>query len=345
MKIKLPKDVHILKGGKEFSLIDENIGKILKNRSLAKLCKKIGLVLKIKSGLIIRSIKKDREKNFKKIYDVEVAFGDGFPFFYVSAGNSRKKIAWMHSDVLEKDYSARYYKQLKKILPEMNLCIAVSDKVSESYQKKYRVKRITVINNVINDQEIIEKAEINENVSFDNEQLNFISVGRLDYSKNYEMLFRVVKRLIDEGYDFKTYIVGDGAERENLNAMIKKYNMADSFILLGKKDNPYPYVKKSDLFLLSSRYEGLPTVIIEALILHVPCLSTEVGGIHEILNNSIGVISKNDEEKFYIELKKLLDDKEKIKRLKDNLKDYKYDNESIIESVEKILDDAGVINE
>ena len=47
MKIKLPKDVHILKGGKEFSLIDENIGKILKNRSLAKLCKKIGLVLKI----------------------------------------------------------------------------------------------------------------------------------------------------------------------------------------------------------------------------------------------------------------------------------------------------------
>ena len=345
MKIELPKDVHIIKGGKEFSLIDENVRKILKNRSLVKLCKKIDLVLRIKSGLIMRSIKKDREKNLKKTYDVEVAFGDGFPFFYVSAGDSRKRIAWMHSDVLVRDYSARYYKQLKKILPELDLCIAVSNKVSESYQKKYGVSRITVINNVIDDQKIIKKAEIKEDISFSNEQLNFISVGRLDYSKNYEMLFRVVKRLINDGYDFKTYIIGDGAERENLNAMIKKDNMADSFILLGRKDNPYPYVKKSDLFLLSSRYEGLPTVIIEALILHVPCLSTEVAGIHEILNSSIGVISENNEEKFYIELKKLLDDKEKIKRLKDNLKDYKYDNESIIESVEKILDDAGVINE
>lgn len=338
MVIEIPKEINILKGGSKFSFIDENIGKILKEKNIIKLLKKISLVLKIKTGLILKSIKKDRNNNLKKNYDVEIAFGDGFPFFYVNGGNSKKRIAWLHSDVSVKDYSARYYKQIKKILPKMDMCIAVSEKVAQSYKERYGVSKIAVVNNVIDDAEIIEKSNMQEAIPYDNKQLNFVSVGRLDYSKNYEMLFRVVKRLINEGYDFKTYIVGDGADRNKLESLIKDNNMQENFILLGRKDNPYPYVKNADLFLLSSRYEGLPTVIIEALILHIPCLSTEVAGIREIINSSIGVISDNDEYSYYLELKKILDDKGIITIFKNNLKNYKYNNLTIVESVERIFD-------
>ena len=107
--------------------------------------------------------------------------------------------------------------------------------------------------------------------------------------------------------------------------------------MLGRKDNPYPYVKNSDLFLLSSRYEGLPTVIIEALILHIPCISTEVAGIYEILNNSFGVITKNTENDFYLNLKHLLDNPQKIIEMKENLSNYKYNNDIIIDKIKNIL--------
>lgn len=337
MQIDLPSEISIIKGSKMFSLIDENINSLLKEKNIKKIIKKCLLVFQIKTGIIKNKIIKDRNKNVLRKYDVEIAFGDGFPYFYTAYGNSKKKISWHHSDVLVKDYSSRYYKKLKKALSMMDINIAVSDKVSKAYQIRYELKNIQVVPNIMDVDEILKKSNLNEYLPFDNNQLNFLSVGRLDYSKNYKMLLKVAKRLIDEGYNFKVYIVGDGEEREQLEKSIIDLNMKDNFILLGRKDNPYPYIKNSDMFLLSSRYEGLPTVIIESLILQVPCISTEVAGIKQILNNDYGIITQNNENDFYLGLKDILTNPEKIKIMKNNLSNYKYDNNKIINKIEKIL--------
>ena len=337
MQIKLPDEVNILKGSKIFSLIDENISTLLKEKNIKKLLGKCILVFQIKTGIIKNKIIKYRKKSTTKQYDIEVAFSDGFPYLYTAYGTSKKKISWMHSDVIVKDYSARYYKRIKKALSMMDINVAVSEKVAKAYQSRYKIKNIEVINNIMDTEEIIEKSNLIEPVPFDNNQLNFISVGRLDYSKNYEMLLNVTKRLIDDGYNFKVYIVGDGSEREKLEKSIAKFKIEKNFILLGRKDNPYPYIKNSDVFLLSSRYEGLPTVILEALILHVPCISTEVAGIYQILNKNYGIITKNNEQDFYLSLKNVLNNPEKIKIMRNNLLNYKYDNKSLINKIEKIL--------
>ncbi len=337
MQVKLPTNVTILKGSKKFSLIDENIGVLLKEKNIKKLLKKCLLVFQIKTGIIKNRIINDRNIHINKQYDIEVAFNDGFTYFYTAYGNSRKKIAWMHSDVLVKDYSSRYYKKIKNALSLMDINVAVSDKVAEAYQIRYGIKNIETILNVMDTDEIIEKSNLHENIPFDKKQLNFLSVGRLDYSKNYDMLLRVSKRLIDDGYNFKVYIVGDGDQRNQLEKSIIDLQMKEHFILLGRKDNPYPYIKNSDVFLLSSRYEGLPTVIVEALILHIPCISTEVSGIHQILSEAYGIITKNNENDFYYNLKNILNNPEKIKIMKNNLLNYKYDNDSIIKQIEKIL--------
>ena len=337
MLIDLPDNIKIKKGSKYFHILDQNLKSLLVNKDIKNIFRKCCFSFNIKTNIIKRKIKKDRLKNIKKQYDIEIAFGDGFPYIYTSYGNSIKKIAWMHSDVAVRDYSARYYKNIKNALSKMDLCIAVSDKVATSYKNRYNIATVEVIPNIIDDYEIIKKSKLAPEVSFDKNQLNFISVGRLDYSKNYLMLLNVAKHLIDDGYKFKVYIVGDGEENVTLQKAIINLKMEKHFILLGRKDNPYPYVKNSDLFLLSARYEGLPTVIIEALILHIPCISTEVAGIYEILNNSFGVITKNTENDFYLNLKHLLDNPQKIIEMKENLSNYKYNNNIIIDKIKNIL--------
>lgn len=338
MNIEIPENVNILSGSKCLASVDENISKLIKEMNIFKIIKKVLFSFEIKSGLIKNKINKDRKINLSEKYDVEIAFGDGFPYFYVAYGNSDKKIAWMHSDVLVKDYSARYYKRMKKVLSKMTFGVAVSDKVGESYKKKYDVQNVEIINNIIDDEEILEKSKIDVEIPWDDKKMNFLSVGRLDYSKNYDMLLRVSKRLIDDGFNFRVFIIGDGEEKETLEEMISKLEMKDNFILLGRKDNPYPYMKNADMFLLSSRFEGLPTVVIESLILHVPCLATDVAGIHQILNESIGIVSDNNEEDFYLKFRGILLQKNKIDNMKKNLSDYQYDNNNLMIKIEKILD-------
>lgn len=341
MKFMYPSSIKIITAGNDLNLIDENIGKLLKEKNIIKIIKKALFAFSIKTGIIKKKILTNRKNVLNRKYDIEIAFGDGFPYLYTAYGDAKKKIAWMHSDVLVKDYSARYYNRMKKAIQNMDACVAVSEKVGESYIKKYSANNVNVIQNVIDDDEIIKKSNLlTQDIEFDKKQLNFISVGRLDYSKNYEMMLKNAIKLKNEGFKFKVYIIGDGEEKEKLDKIIIENNMEDVFILCGRRDNPYAYVKNADMFLLSSRYEGLPTVIIEALILHVPCLSTDVAGVKQILNGKGGIIAKNDEEDFYIKWKSILLDQDIITKLKDQLKDYRYDNDVIIKKINKLFNNA-----
>lgn len=336
MKVDFSENINIIKGTKFFSIVDTNISSIIKSKNIVKLIHKIIFGTMIKTNIMKIIVKNNRKKILKQCYDSEIAFCDGFSYIYTAYGDSKNKIAWMHSDVNIMDYSARYYKTLKRALAKMSIAIGVSEKVCMSYKEKYEVKNYKVIHNLIDDKEILEKSKEEVNI-YDNEFFNFITVGRLDYSKNHEMLLRIHKRLLDEGYKIKTYIIGDGQEKENINSNINKYSLQESFILLGRKDNPYKYVKKADCFILSSRYEGLPTVIIEALILGVPCISTKVAGIEEILKNEYGIVTENNEQALYEGMKKILDSKDRIIEYKENLKKYKYDNQKILEELYNIL--------
>ena len=138
MKFKYPSSVKIITAGNDLNLIDENIGKLLKEKNVIKIIKKALFAFSIKTGIIKKKILNNRKKALNKKYDIEIAFGDGFPYLYTAYGDAKKKIAWMHSDVLVKDYSARYYNRMKKAIQSMNACVAVSEKVGESYSKCHR---------------------------------------------------------------------------------------------------------------------------------------------------------------------------------------------------------------
>ena len=188
------------------------------------------------------------------------------------------------------------------------------------------------------DADKIEKKSREENIKYEN-KINFISVGRLHIDKSFDRVINVLSKLNEEGLlkDVKYRIIGDGEEFDNLSNLIKANHLEDIVELLGKKENPYPYVKASDLFIMSSLHESFGLVVIESLLLHTPVLSTEIASINELLNNSYGMIVPNKEEEIYNGIKKILTNSKMLQTWKKNLKEYKYNNEKIIKEIEKLF--------
>ncbi len=154
------------------------------------------------------------------------------------------------------------------------------------------------------------------------DRLMICSVGRLVKAKGYDRLLKVHKRLYDEGILYDLVIVGDGPEYDNYYRYISDNGIEDSVHLIGKRDNPYKYMKQSDLFVCSSRWEGFSTVISEAVILGVPIVTTNVSGTKELLgNNEYGLITENTTEDLYKGLKQYLTNPNMQKYKKEKVKD------------------------
>ena len=180
-----------------------------------------------------------------------------------------------------------------------------------------------------------------------NSKFRIITVGRLVEQKGYDRLLQIHNRLIQEGYNYELWILGEGIERKNLESYIEENSLDKTVKLIGFQQNPYKYMKACDLYICSSRAEGYPLVLLEAMIIHLPVISTNCAGPNEILNfGEYGILTENNIESLYTELKKLLDNpdlldyykKMSIKRSTD------FSIEKRMIEIEKILD-RGKLNE
>ncbi len=337
MKVEIPSYVNIMTGNEYYSYVDESIRRILKEKDIKKFLNKLKLVIAMKTGKVKKIITNSREKLLNKNYDTEIAFSDGFSHIFVANGNTKNKVAWMHTDVSVSNDSKRHYKLLKEALLKMNMCVCVSDKVMQAYKELYGIKNIQVIHNLMDTEKIIIQSKENMDVEYSKDCINLVSVGRLEWQKNYKRFVNSHKRLIEDGINVHSYLIGDGIEKEEIKDLIRKNGNEDTFHILGRKENPFPYVKNADLFVLPSNLEGLPTVLYEAIILGVPCISTEVAGAKEILEDKYGLVVENNDEALYIGLKNILKNEEIMLKYKQNLLEYKFENSEIMEKIYKVI--------
>ena len=198
-------------------------------------------------------------------------------------------------------------------------------------------EKIAEINNPVDMDKIEKFSNEKIEIEFDRTNKNLLCVGRLASQKGFDLIIKVM--LLIEDKNIKLYILGDGEEKENLLNLIKKLNLEEKVFLLGRKSNPYVYMKNADLFILSSRYEGFPNVLIEAGACGLYSICNNCpGGINEIiLENINGNIVNFSNEKLAAEIieESLLLNKDK-KEIKESVKN-RYSLDKIINKYEIIL--------
>ncbi len=218
--------------------------------------------------------------------------------------------------------------------------ISQSKDMTESLIKNGLVSKnkITEINNPVDFENLEVLSNRQEKLEFDKNSKNIIAVGRLFYQKGFDILINSMQSLKDE--NIKLFILGEGKERGNLEKLIKNLQLEDKVFLIGRKSNPYVYMKNCDLFILSSRYEGFPNVLLEANACGCYAIcNNSPGGINEIIQENInGNIIDFENKKIFSEtIKRELiknHDKEKIKNMIKN----RYSLKTIINKYEEYLD-------
>ena len=164
-----------------------------------------------------------------------------------------------------------------------------------------------------NESEIIvaQSTEPVPEIDFSANHFKICAMGSLIPIKGFERLISVHNKLRNDGYSIQTFILGEGADNDKLQKMIKECSLTEEVSLLGYQTNPYKYLSKCDLFVCSSWSEGFSTAVTEALILGVPVVTTHVSGMQELLgDNQYGIITENSEEGLYNGIKMMLDSNE-----------------------------------
>ena len=287
------------------------------------------------------------KKYIRRDYDVEIAFLEGPITRLFSVKNKKtRKIAWVHNDislVFGNDFKAKIKRQVdRKIYSKYDKIIFVSRDNLKKFRKQYPDLRNAnlepikkdVIYNYLNKDMVIQKSNEKLDVTFDKETLNFVTVARLVPQKAIDRLIDVHTKLIKNGFIHNFYVVWEGPEQRKLEEKIIKNGVQNTFHLLGKKENPYPYMKAADYFCLLSQFEGYGMVLEEAKILGKEILITDTAAREAVENYKQAYIVPNNFDGIYETLKNVIS-KGKNKSNENVLNEY--DNSKIIEKVEKLF--------
>ena len=344
----LPDKPNLLKEDKAYKTFRMSIKDVFKNR-------KIGIGLARIIAKINANSKSESESgyiqmqymwkyalpflpNSNKEYDVAISYL--WPHYYVAEKVKAKiKIAWIHTD-----YS-NIHTNIELDLDMWNkfdYIISISEKVTEAFISKYHSlkDKIIEIENITSPEFIKEMSnkEQTEIIS-SNEFFNIVSVGRLSYAKGFDNAINALKILNEKGFkNIKWYLIGYGGDEGMLKNLIKENNLEENFILLGKKINPYPYIKACDLYVQPSRYEGKAVTVSEAQILGKPVMITNYTTAKSQVNHNIdGYITDLSVDGIANGIEFLYKDKELMKRLSKNCSNYYYGNSNELQKLYKIF--------
>jgi glycosyltransferase involved in cell wall biosynthesis len=190
--------------------------------------------------------------------------------------------------------------------------VAQAEYMKKDLVENYQIKseKITVINNPIDIEKIVQLSSESSIQLFDSSKINLLAVGRLSYQKGFDTLLEVMQKLDDKYF---LSILGQGPDEEKLKSIIKELNLEKKVKFLGFQNNPYIYMKQADIFVLSSRFEGFPNVVLEANACGTQVVAFNCpGGTSEIIiDGENGYLSNcQDKEDFILKLKRISLEKE-----------------------------------
>ncbi|SEM57604.1 Glycosyltransferase involved in cell wall bisynthesis [Chryseobacterium taichungense] len=249
-----------------------------------------------------------------KQYDIEIGAIHGiYKEILSSPQKNSRKILWIQNDIFSlKEYTSDIIRKFFKF----DKILVISNKLEEEMLKLASNEKernsVVKIYNPIDKKDTLEKANaaIDDMPFKDSEFPLFVSVGTVYPQKGYDRLLHIHKKLWNEGFHHNLIIIGDGYDFENIYQLLDKLNIGESVKMLGYRSNPYPYVQQSDFYIMSSRHEGFPTIIAEALILEKPVCATDISGIKDLLQDGkMGIITQNSKEGIYDGMRQFITEK------------------------------------
>ena len=269
-------------------------------------------------------------------YDVAISYFNDIPNSYFNRGTNQYveefikapiKVAWVHTDPEKAMFN---YEECVEIYRSFDKIICVSEACKKKFAEflpQYEAKT-GVVYNIFPVNEIKEMAT--EYIPFNhNGLINLVSVGRIDNkTKRFNLIPEICKRLSNFGItNFYWRIVGSGHRLESNRKLVTELEVDDYVEFVGERTNPYPFIKSSHLFVLTSAYEGFPMVIGESLLLETPVLTTNYAAVNEQVKMGVnGIVVDQDIDSIVSGLRQLLTNQELIERMAEGMKEHPFTN-------------------
>lgn len=269
-------------------------------------------------------------------YDLAIDYhGYGYftTIFMINSIKANKYATFIHDDKFD------WMDNIKSIKNDIDYYFCVSKACAEHLVALYPdlKSKIQVFYNVVDADSIKVKAqEVQNDIPYNAENV-IVTVGRLEWQKGYDFLLDVAYEL-KKKIEFSWYIIGDGSWRDRIEKEIKDKDLQDNVFLLGAKENPYPYIKRADVYAQTSRHEGYGLAICEAKILCKPIISTDLHCVREQIENQVnGELVKMNVEEFLDRLEILIHNFDLRELYMEKLLQEENMSESFISIIEGIL--------
>lgn len=335
-------NVNVLPEEKELAYLRESIGTKLKNRayySAYMRCKDavISKFTHINHDEMWAEIMRKKVKPIKKHYDLALGFFRPFDLIDEKI-YADIKVGWIHTDYSS---AGEDLELLRKDYAKMDYIVGVSDQTARTFIELFPEleSKVIISENILSESFMKSEADkLDVSNEMDDSCVKLLSIGRFCEQKNFDNVPEIASIIKSKGLEFKWYIIGYGADENLIKSKIAQYNMEDTVIILGKKENPYPYIKACDIYVQPSRYEGKCVAVREAQILNKPVIITDYPSANsQVTNGFDGVIVPMDNQKCAEGIFNVLNNGKLQKELIANTKITDYSNSKEIEKLYKLI--------
>ena len=271
-------------------------------------------------------------------YDLTISFND--PHYIIGKKvNAKVKLAWFHTDASHLQFCDDIEKEMWGM---SDYVINVSEDCKNAFDKKHSyldVQKSLVIENILSKRLIsVRSGESQTDMPADG-AIRLLSVGRFCDAKNFDNVPDICRRLAEDGLNVKWYLIGYGGDEPLIRRKIAEAGMQDRVIILGKKGNPYPYMRACDLYVQPSRYEGKAVTVREAQLLGKPVVITDYATSGGQLEDGVdGVIVPMDNAGCAAGIAALLRDPVRMRALSENCAKRDYTNSAEVEKIYALME-------
>lgn len=348
----IPKKINLLPENNRYATIEKPMSTVLRNWHIDIICAR--LFAKVAHWFYARK-RDDAHQNDASIfhyvaqyttpllpslkkfgkYDLAISFLAPHNIV-VKKVDAKKKIGWIHTDYT---VSTTNEQAELPVWNSLDNIISISPDVTTTFTKAFPSLggKIIEIENILSPTFVRDQAKMFTPKEMLGDFIKICSVGRFCEAKNYDNVPFVAKFLKEKELNFKWFIIGYGNDRL-IKENIKKTGSEELVILLGKKDNPYPYIVNCDIYAQPSRYEGKSVTVREAQILCRPILVTNYPTAKSQINNGIdGIICEMDNKSIADAIYKLATDEKMRNKISEHLASHDYGNEGEISKLYELL--------